>query len=142
MVASLLVIVRVLSMGATPRLEPGSVPLSDETPTLQRSLVVIAAFVRSLRKLDLEALRLLVRNGVEQMRDAVEPRAPLVVGAHDVPGRMLGVGLLQHGVARARVVVPAIERFDVHRAQLPLPQWIVDAGREPPFLLLLADLQP
>ena len=55
---------------------------------------------------------------------------------------MLGVGGLEHGVARPRVVVPPAVRFDVHRTELPLPQRIVDACREALFLLVHADFEP
>ena len=57
-------------------------------------------------------------------------------------GAMLRVGRLEHGVARARVLVPLGARRQVHGAQLPLPQRIVDARPEPPLLLLVADLEP
>ena len=76
------------------------------------------------------------------MRDGVQARRPLVVGADDVPGRDAGVGLLQHHVARAGVVVPALRARHVHRTQLPLPDRILDAGLEPSLLLVVADLQP
>ena len=59
-----------------------------------------------------------------------------------VPGRVLGVGRREHPVARARVLVPARPRFEVHRRQLPLPQRIVDAGGHAALLLRLPDLQP
>ena len=48
----------------------------------------------------------------------------------------------QHQVARPRELVPALVGFEIHRAQLPLPDRIVDARHEAPFLLLLADLEP
>src|ERR1700716_2271919 len=60
----------------------------------------------------------------------------------DVPGRVIGVGMLEHHVARPRVVVPAPVGLDVHGAQLPLADRIVDSRLEAFLLLLLADLQP
>ena len=57
-------------------------------------------------------------------------------------GAMSRVGRLEHRVARARVLVPLGARRQVHRAELPLPQRIVDARLEPPLLLLVADLEP
>ena len=57
-------------------------------------------------------------------------------------GAMLRVGRLEHPVARARVVVPALARRQIHRAELPLPQRVVDARLEPPLLLVVADFEP
>jgi hypothetical protein len=37
---------------------------------------------------------------------------------------------------------PAPVRFQIHRAELPLPQRVVDAREKALLLLLLADLQP
>ena len=73
---------------------------------------------------------------------ALRRRPPLVVGAHDVPRRVVGVGALQHHVARLGELVPALEGFEIHRAQLPLPDRIVDARHETALLLLLTDLEP
>src|SRR5262245_33017303 len=119
-----------------------SIGLGHEIPALQRNLVIEFSVVRPLRQLDLRRRHFLVWDRAQDMRDAVEARPPLVVGAHDMPRRVLAVGRLQHHIAGLRIGVPAPERFDVHRAQFPLPQRIVDARLEPALLLLLADLQP
>ena len=66
----------------------------------------------------------------------------LVVGSHEVPRRDSRVGLRQHLIARARVVVPAGARRQIHRAELPLPHRVVDARLEAPLLLVVADLEP
>ena len=52
------------------------------------------------------------------------------------------VGRREHLVAGARVIVPARIGLEVHRAQLPLAQRIVDPRHEAPLLLVLADLEP
>src|SRR5262249_57596272 len=113
-----------------------SVRFTDEISALQRRLIVIPAFAGSLRQLDLRAPNFLVGNRSQDVRDAIEPRPPLVVGPHDMPGRVLAVRRLQHHVARARVVVPAPVRFEVHWTQLPLPQRPPDASPNPPSLLV------
>src|SRR5262249_8797181 len=100
------------------------------------------AFAGSLRQLDLRARDFLVGNRPQDVRDAIEAPAPLVVGPHDVPRRVLAVRFLHHHVARPRVVVPAPVRFAIHRAHLPLPQWVVDASRKSSLLLFLSDFQP
>src|SRR5262249_46742384 len=104
--------------------------------------MVISAVAGSLRQLDLRVRHFLVGNRPQDVRDAIEPPAPLVVGLHDVPRRVLAVRLFQHHVARPRVVVPAPVRFEVHWAQLPLPERVVDASGKSPFLLALSDFQP
>src|SRR5262249_5172451 len=118
------------------------IALRDEAPALQRAVVVIGALHGALGQLDLLARRLLVGNDLEQLRDAVETRAPLVVGGQDVPRRLLRVGGLQHHVAGARIVEPALPRGQIHGRELPLAQRILHAGLETPLLLLVPHLQP
>ncbi len=101
-----------------------------------RSLVErLGSVTRSLRQM-------LVGDRLQDVRDTVEPRAPLVIRVQDVPGRVLGVGGREHPVARPRVLVPARPRLDVHRRQLPAPQRIVDARGHAPLLLLRAHFEP
>jgi hypothetical protein len=85
---------------------------------------------------------LLVRNETEKVGNAIEAGPPLVVGADDVPRRVRGVGRVEHLVAGAGVRIPPRVRLDVHRAQFPLAERILNAGLEPPPLLLLAYFQP
>src|SRR5262245_39664760 len=98
-----------------------SVALGNPAALSHRRLVVVGALLRALRNLDLGARDRLVRDLAEQMGDAVEAAAPLVVGAHDVPGRFLRVRGREHRVARARVVVPEAAGFEIGRRELPLP---------------------
>src|SRR3712207_8848674 len=51
----------------------------------------------------------------QQVRDAVQPRAALVVGAHHVPRGLLDVGVVEHLVLRPRVLDPQLARLQVHR---------------------------
>src|SRR6267142_7072076 len=53
------------------------------------------------RKIQFHGLEVLVRYLMQQMRDAVQPRALLVVGIHDVPGRNLTIRMLEHDVLGA-----------------------------------------
>src|SRR5260221_2763343 len=85
------------------------VALCDDLHPAQAGLIVVTALVGSLRELDLLPRDLLVRNCLENVRDDVEPRPSLVVGADQSPRCMLRVGRLEHHVARPRVVVPAPE---------------------------------
>src|ERR1700679_2605732 len=61
-------------------------------PALARLLRAPVAEIRlPLREIELHGLQILVRYLVQQMRDTVQPGALLVVGIHDVPGRMLAI---------------------------------------------------
>ena len=95
------------SVQSLPRLRGPSVRFTDEIPALQRRLVVIPAFAGSLRQLNLRVRNFLVWNRPQDVRNAIEPCAPLVIGPYDVPWRVLAVRRLQHHIARARVVIPA-----------------------------------
>jgi Ca2+:H+ antiporter len=59
-----------------------------------------------------------------------------------MPRRKLGVGCIQHQIARFRIRVPELVRLQVRRAELPLAKRIIDASEESSFLLILADLKP
>src|SRR5690348_17649002 len=50
--------------------------------------------------------------------------------------------MFEHEVARPRVVVPPPERLQIHWTEFPLPNGIINASAETPFLLLLSNLQP
>ena len=57
-------------------------------------------------------------------------------------GACFGVRRLEHHVAGARILEPLAARRQIHGAEFPLPQRIVDARLETPLLLLVADFQP
>src|SRR4029078_10907857 len=84
---------------------------------------------------------LLVWDAVEQMTDEIQPRAPLVVGGDDVPGRRWRVGGPHYAIVGRRVVPPAPHRFSVHRAQLPVFHRVLDPRFKPAPLLVLADIE-
>src|SRR5262245_4260805 len=105
-----------------------SVLLGNELPALQTGLIVVFVLVGALGQIDLLPLYLFVRDGVENVRNAIQPGAPLVVRPHDEPWRMFGVGPLQHLIACFGVFVPSFIRLDIHRAQFPLAKRIIDPG--------------
>ena len=76
------------------------------------------------------------------MGDHVDPRAALVVALDDVPGRLGQVGVHEHLVLGPGVVLPAGDRLEIHRGQLPLPHRVIEPGREPALLLGVADREP
>ena len=72
---------------------------------------------------------LLVGHLREQVVDAVEARLLLVDRLHHPPGRLGDVGALEHDLLGPGVVLPAPARLQVHRAELPLLERVVDARR-------------
>lgn len=57
-----------------------------------------------------------VRNHAQEVGNAIETRLLLVVGMNNEPWGMLAVGRLQHQVARARILIPAAKRLQIHGA--------------------------
>ena len=76
------------------------------------------------------------------MGDAVEARAPLVVGLHRPPGRLLDVRMAEHLVLGLRVLDPLGHGLQVHRAQLPPPCGVPRPLLEAALLFLVADREP
>jgi hypothetical protein len=72
--------------------EPTSISFRDEFLPLQCRLIVVFSLVRALGQLDLGPHYFPDRDFVEDVGNAIEPRSPLVIGAHDEPGRVFGVG--------------------------------------------------
>lgn len=61
----------------------------------------------------------LVRDGAEQVGDAVEAGEFLGVSVDVHPRRGVGVRVLQHFVLRLGVLNPSVATLDIHRRQLP-----------------------
>ena len=79
---------------------------------------------------------------LQQMIDEIQARALLVVRMHDPPPSLGNVRPLEHDLLRLGVGLPAAARFQIHRAQFPLLQWIVDAAEKTQVLLLVGDREP
>ena len=94
--------------------------------------------LRDLRQVFID---LFVGNAIEQVPDQVQPGTPLVVGRHDVPGRLRRVRSLDHALVGGRIVPPAPHQLGIHRAQLPVLHGIVNPRLEPAPLLILADIE-
>src|SRR4029453_1487955 len=95
-----------------------------------------------LRRVCLLTWRRLVPDMLEEVRDDVQPRPPLVVRVGDIPRRPRSVGGLEHGVAGAGIVVPPGVRLEIHRRELPQLAAALDPVLEPFRLLGLRHLQP
>src|SRR3974390_2382133 len=84
---------------------------------------------------------LFVGDAFEQMSDQIEPGAALVVAGNNVPGRVWRVGGLDHALIGRGVIPPSPNRFDIHRAQLPMLDWIVEPSLQAAPSLGLADIE-
>src|ERR1700733_7157910 len=117
-----------------------SVDLGHERLLLDRRPDV--GLVHARRQIDRGRRHVLVVDLREQVRDAVQPCAALVIGLHDPPRGRLDVGVTEHLVLGPGVLDPAGARLEVHRAQLPAAHRIVDARLEAAVLLRVGDREP
>src|SRR5262249_43310674 len=85
-----------------------SVFFFDPAAVLDGRLVVVGLRLVTTGQLDLFCRRSFVGNKAEEVGNEVQPRPPLVIGAHEIPRRKIGVGGLQHLVAGTGVVVPPL----------------------------------
>ena len=95
--------------------------------------------MRDLRQL---ALDLLVGDGIEQVRNDVDTRALFILGLHGVPRRGRGIGVDEHGILGAGVVLPAGNGLQIHGGELPAAQRIIAAGFKALNLLFIGDREP
>src|SRR5215469_1494160 len=98
-----------------------SILLRYESSAFQARLIVIGALLRAFRQCHFFLRQRFAGNQAEYLSDAVEARAFLVVGPHNVPRRIFSIGRFQHHVTRPGVVVPPHAGRKVCRAELPLP---------------------
>ena len=118
-----------------------SVFFGHEPSSFERRLVVVGSLGGPFGKFDLLPRRLLIWNHAQQVRDAVS-RARFLSSERTMCQGACRCRSPPASVAGARVVVPAAAGRQVHRAELPLAQRVLDARLETPLLFLLADLQP
>ena len=76
------------------------------------------------------------------MVDRVDSGPPFVVALHDVPRCGVHVGVHEHVVLGAGVVLPPRDRLQVHRRQFPPAHGVFQPGLETCLLLLVADAEP
>src|SRR5262249_8329256 len=76
------------------------------------------------------------------MRYAIETCPLFFIGPGDIPRGILGICGIEHLVARPGIVIPALAGRQVHGAELPLAQRVLDTRRKPAFLFLVAHLEP
>ena len=64
------------------------------------------------------------------------------VRGHNIPGGVIRIGGLEHGIPGTRIIIPAVKRFRIHRAQLPYLPLIIDAILEATLLFIHAYVEP
>jgi len=83
-----------------------------------------------------------VGDQAQQVRDAVEAGATLVVASTTVPGRLLDVRRGETSRPSASSTPPSVPGTGVHGAQLPALGAVLDAPLKAALLLLVADREP
>jgi hypothetical protein len=120
---------------------PRSVNLRDEV--LARYFGSFVAFIGlPWRQFDLNRDHIPVRNLLDEVGDAIEPRVLLVVGVHNIPRSLLSIGVGEHRVLRFGVVYPVSAGFDIHRAQFPPFNRITHPLLETLLLLFVIHREP
>src|SRR3974390_1840204 len=127
---------RLLSFGIV-----NSVPLRDVKFRRKRFPFVIR-IENSVRKCSVLFRNRRVRHLHQQMVDAVEPCAFLIITLDDEPRSLWNVRAGEHIFLRLGVILPPDPRLQIHRAQFPLLQWIVDTHEKAHLLLLIRDRKP
>src|SRR6266545_624584 len=108
---------------------------------LRGSLVVVLA-APTLRQVEGRRGCILVRDRTQNMGDAVEARAALIIALHGPPASLLDVGVTEHLVLGLGVLDPFGHRFEVHGAQFPSPRRVARPLLEASLLFLVADRKP
>ena len=78
----------------------------------------------------------------KQIAHQCQPPAALIVEVDDRPGRMIGVGRLQHRLARLGVIIVFLARGEIDGGQLPALQRVLQPFAQALFLLRLIGRQP
>src|SRR5262249_34597485 len=80
--------------------------LCDKLHALERGQIVVGIVHYPVRQLRILLRPLFVGNETQQVPDAIEARAPLIVRANDIPWREVRVRGGEHRIARPRILEP------------------------------------
>src|SRR4051812_32151452 len=94
------------------------------------------------RHIDLDRLYVTVRNLLQQMSDAVKPCTLLIVRLDNIPRGLRTTSVGKHLILSLRILHPMLTGFDIHRAELPTLDRIVNTLLEAPLLLFVVDREP
>ena len=78
----------------------------------------------------------------QEIADTVQTRPFFIVRFHNRPRRITGVGMEEHRIFRIGVIIPAVERLNIHRRQFPMLQRIITARNKAAQLLFTAHREP
>ena len=102
----------------------------------------MASLLRALWHLDGWRCHVFIGHLAENMAQAIQAGAALVIGLHGEPWGFRDMRLRKHGVLSFRVVHPAIMKFDVHRTHLPATLLVINAFLEMLLLFVIFDGEP
>ncbi|BAK10636.1 hypothetical protein PAJ_0556 [Pantoea ananatis AJ13355] len=83
-----------------------------------------------------------IRHLLQEVADAVQSRTLFIHALNDPPGRIRDMGPAQHLFFGFGIIFPAAATFQVHRAEFPLLQRIVNTAQKAQFLLLVRNGKP
>ena len=83
-----------------------------------------------------------IRHLRQQVVNAIEAGFFLVHRLHHPPGRFGNVGALQHHLFGRGVILPALAGLQVHGAELPLLERVMDTAQEARVLLFVGNREP
>src|SRR2546427_1931901 len=109
---------------------------------LRNGLTHIVLMAHPLGQHNFGVFGFLVRHLLQQVVNAVEPGFFLVVRLHHPPRRLGNVRALQHDFLGLGVLLPAAPGLQVHGAELPLLERVVDAAQKAQVLLLVRNRKP
>src|SRR5262249_32038990 len=109
---------------------------------LRHGMAYVVRLVFPIRHYNPFMRNLCIWDLLQQMVDAVESRFLLVDALDDPPRRLGNVSTPEHFFLGPGIAFPTAARFEVHRAELPLLERIVDAHQKTQFLLLIRDREP
>jgi hypothetical protein len=110
--------------------------------SLRHRVADVVGISHPLRQTDAGVLDLVVGHLTEQVVNAVQACFFLVDCLHHPPRCFRNVGALDHGFFGAGVIFPAPAAFQVHRAELPLLERIVDTAQKAGVLFIVRDRKP
>src|SRR5262245_19906268 len=106
----------------------------------RRPLISFRRWTR--REIERRPLHLEIRKRREQVSNHVDSRRPLVLAEDHIPRRLRYVGVQEHLVLGPRVVLPPVNRLQIHRRELPAPHRVLESAQKAVLLLSVADREP
>ena len=86
----------------------------------------VASLLRALRHLDGWRCHVFIGHLAENVAQAIQAGATLVIGLHGEPWGFPDMRLEKYGVLRFRLLHQAVARLDVHRTHLPAKLFVIN----------------